>query len=92
MSSRGTRLSVLLKHRQVALYFVFVDHLITDISKRVFQNEDSFCTSFLMFSKLTNLTIDTMDTILNAYHTDLTAVTDRQSFQDEVMSWKIRWK
>ena len=56
---------------KITLYFVFLDHLVKEISKRIVSNEERFfLASYENPASLLNLTPDIIDRLFNAYQTD----------------------
>ena len=73
---------------RISLYFVFLDHLVAEITNRLLSNKERFLASFYIPSKLANLTPDIADRIYAAYRSDLG---DKNEFDDEIARWKTRW-
>ena len=73
---------------RISLYFVFLDHLVGEITNRLLSNEERFLASFYIPSKLANLTPDIADRIYATYRSDLG---DKNEFDDEIARWKTRW-
>ena len=73
---------------RVSLYYVFLDHLVAEITKRLINNEEHFLASHFLPSKLASLTPEVAGRIFDTYHSD---VGERQDFDDEIARWKVRW-
>ncbi|XP_063416002.1 zinc finger MYM-type protein 1-like [Mytilus trossulus] len=73
---------------RVSLYYVFLDHLVVEITKRLISNEERFLASYFIPAKLGNLTPEIADKIYNSYRSDLG---DKKEFEDEITRWKARW-
>ncbi|CAG2233166.1 unnamed protein product [Mytilus edulis] len=56
---------------RVSLYYVFLDHLVAEITKRLISNEERFLASYFIPAKLGNLTPEIADKIYNSYRSDL---------------------
>jgi len=54
---------------------------VEEISKRVVSNEERFFASYLNPANLLNLTLETVDSLFNAYQTDLPSKVD---LEDEI--------
>ncbi|CAG2193974.1 unnamed protein product [Mytilus edulis] len=56
---------------RVSLYYVFLDHLVAEITKRLISNEERFLASYFIPAKLGILTPEIADKIYNSYRSDL---------------------
>ncbi|XP_045204590.2 52 kDa repressor of the inhibitor of the protein kinase-like [Mercenaria mercenaria] len=74
---------------RVALYNVFVDHLILEITNRVISNEDRFTAQLLIPTRLPELTNNLVDVIYTCYAEDINL--PKELFEYEIRRWTMRW-
>ncbi|XP_052811754.1 52 kDa repressor of the inhibitor of the protein kinase-like [Mya arenaria] len=74
---------------RIALYNVFVDHLIEEVSSRVMANQERFCAQLLLPVRLRDLDDGQTDVIYNSFKDDIES--PKEAFADEVRRWKVRW-
>ncbi|XP_045215568.2 zinc finger MYM-type protein 1-like [Mercenaria mercenaria] len=74
---------------RVALYYVFLDHLIQEITDRVMSNQDRFCAQLLIPSRLDELNDDHVNAIYATFAQDIAST--RESFGGEIQRWRVRW-
>ncbi|CAC5359187.1 unnamed protein product [Mytilus coruscus] len=73
---------------KVSLFYIFLDHLVTELESRLIQSEDRFLAEYLVPVKLQGLTSDNIETICNAYNDDIGTP---EQLQEEISRWKTRW-
>ena len=78
------------RYWKVAVFYVFVDHLLEEMDIRILKNEERFQVQWLIPTKLEGLQPANVDRIYEAYEPDLSKT--RQEFDEEVRRWIVRWQ
>ncbi|KAH3739582.1 hypothetical protein DPMN_046236 [Dreissena polymorpha] len=71
-----------LTYWRIALFKVFVDHLVEKITERVLINQERFCAQLLLPTRLDNLNDEQINQIYTSYESDIDSTSD--AFAGEV--------